>query len=445
MNLHKTSVNRAFWHYTIPSIAALMISGTYQIVDGIFVGHFIGGDGLAAISLAWPLIGVLLAVGMMIGIGAGAHASIRLGAKQPDKASAYLTQGLWLLATLSLFFACVLSFSSASFLELQGADGDARVFAQNYLNWILPGAPVVLASIALPLLVRNAGAPRLATLAMGLGAVANIALDALFLGYLGFGLEGAAIATLLGELLTVSICVRYLFSRQSQLPLKVRQMAWHGGKALRILQTGFSSMLMYLYLSVSIVLHNMLLLQYGSAMHVAAYSIAGYLMAFYYLLAEGVAGGMQPITSFYHGATQQRNIQLAFRLALSIVLAIGLAFVASIQLAPEFFAQLFIRSSEPELIAITVHAFKIFLIAMFLDGFLVLSATWFQALGKARAATAITLSNMVIQVPFLLLLPKFMGVDGIWWAVPISNVVLSVLVIIWVSRHWRLLSRQATF
>ncbi|UQI40244.1 MATE family efflux transporter [Vreelandella venusta] len=442
MNLHQSTVTRAFWHYTLPSVAALMVSGTYQIVDGIFVGHFVGGNGLAATSLAWPLIGVLLAVGMMTGIGAGAHASIQLGAKQPSKALEYLVQALFLLLGLSVLLGAALFFFSPLFLSLQGAEGEVLLFGQQYLNWMLAGTPIVLGSIALPLLVRNAGAPRLATLAMGIGAVSNIALDALFLGYLGYGLEGAALATLLGELLSVALCLGYLFSSRSMLVISVKQLVWQSKKAWDLLKTGFSSMLMYLYLSVSIVLHNMLLLQHGTSLHVAAFSIAGYLMTFYYLLAEGVAGGMQPITSFYYGAEQKRKIQASYRLACLIVLAVGLCFALAVQWSPGFFAQFFISETDTALLETTSHALRLFMFAMFLDGFLVITATWFQSLGQARPATMITLGNMAIQVPFLLLLPPLLGVNGVWLAVPVSNVVLSLLVLIMVMRQWRRLSND---
>lgn len=440
MNLQHASVTRAFWHYTLPSLAALMISGTYQIVDGIFVGHFIGGDGLAAISLAWPLIGVLLSVGMMIGIGAGAHASIMQGARQPRRAREYIAQSFLLLLLASVLIGGLLYLGSPAFLQFQGAQAAALEFAQNYLNWLLAGSPIILASIALPLLVRNAGAPRLATLAMVVGAVSNIIFDALFIAILGFGLEGAALATLLGELLSVLLCLAYLFSRHSKLPLSWRTLIWNNSKAIQIVKTGFSSMLMYLYLSFSVVLHNALLLQYGSTVHVAAYSIAGYILAFYYLMAEGVAGGIQPITSFYHGAQLPARIKASYRLGASIVLGSGIFFIIAIQLFPGFFAGFFINANDTELLQATEHALRLFLVAMFLDGFFVLTAIWFQSLGLARPATLITVANMLIQIPFLLLLPRWFGIDGIWLAVPLSNLALALPVIFLVLWQWRRLN-----
>jgi len=441
MNLHTAPVGRAFWHYTFPSVAALMVSGTYQIVDGIFVGHFIGGEGLAAISLAWPFVGVLLAAGMMVGIGTGAHMSMMLGARNPEAARSYLAQSFFLMLLLSLLLGSLLWAGSSAFLRAQGATGEALIFGQSYLDWLLKGTPIILASIVLPLLVRNAGAPRLATLAMGIGAISNIFLDALFIGLLGYGLEGAALATLLGELTSVLLCLGYLFSRRSQLPIKRRQVRWEGDKALRLLKTGFSSMLMYLYLSFSIVLHNFLLLRYGSSVHVAAYSIAGYILTFYYLFAEGIAGGVQPITSFYKGAEKSAHIKSAYKLGIGIVIGAGLAFVMAINLSPQFFAQFFINPTETELLQVTEQALRLFLFAMFLDGFLVVTSTWFQSLGLARPATLITLGNMGIQIPFLLILPPWLGINGIWLALPLSNILLTLAVLLLVAYQWRQLSK----
>lgn len=437
INLQRTSVGKAFWHYTLPSIAALMVSGTYQIVDGIFVGHFIGADGLAAISLAWPLQGILLAVGMMIGMGAGAHASLKMGAGETSQAINYLIHGLLLLVGVGLPLGVALHIISPTFLLFQGATGGAYSQAADYLYLMMAGAPIVLSSIALPLLVRNAGAPRLATLAMGIGAISNIALDALFIGYFRFGLQGAAIATLLGELISVVMCLHYLLSRRSQLPISKQAFNWQGKAIIDIVNTGLSSMLMYMYISFSIVLHNMLLLKHGQAIHVAAYSIAGYLLTFYYLMAEGTAGGMQPLTSFYYGANLKQRVKDTFKIAAGFTLGSGVLLVLAIQWSPGFFAQLFITQGDEALLSTTTWAMRLFLCAMFLDGFLILTATWFQSLGLGNKASFITLSNMLIQVPFLLILPQLFGLNGVWLAVPLSNICLSLLVGFMLYRQWK--------
>ncbi len=436
MDLNTTPLHRAFWHYTLPSMAALLVSGTYQIVDGIFVGHFIGGDGLAGINLAWPWVGVLLAIGMMIGIGAGAQASISLGGREQQTASRYIAQGLWLLLLIGMPLGWLLNHTSAGFLAFQGASGDAAANAQDYLNIMAPASPLILASIALPFLARNLGAPRLATYAMLAGAISNILLDALFIAWLGWGLSGAALATVLAESLSVIICLVFLFSHRSRAPLAIATFALKPRAMLRLLGTGFSSMLMYLYISFSVVLHNILLLKYGTALHVAAYSIAGYLMAFYYMAAEGVSGGMQPLVSFYYGSGQIKRLKDTFVLACKIILGSGILLVISLLLVPGFFASVFIGDDEA-LLDVAQWAIRLHLFALFIDGFLVMTASWFQSLGMGRKATFITMGNMLIQLPFLALLPWLIGLNGVWLAVPFSNICLSLFAIYLLRREFK--------
>lgn len=427
MDLKTTPLRKAFWHYTLPSIAALLVSGTYQIIDGIFVGHFIGPSGLAGINLAWPWIGILLAVGMMIGIGTGAQVSIAAGADNQTLAKSFLVNGLALLCIVGLPLALILHHNSEWFLYIQGATEDAAAQGNAYLGIIAPSAPIILASIALPFLVRNLGAPRIATIAMLTGAISNILLDALFIVWLGWGLEGAALATVLGESLSILICLFFLIGSRNPLKLYFKDIKVSIGLISRIVSTGVSSMLMYLYISFSVILHNVLLLKYGSAIEVAAYSISGYLMAFYYLTAEGISGGMQPLVSYYYGARQFERVKDTFKLAAKYGVGIGVFFVAMILWVPDFFVGFFSRGNL-ELEAVARWAIRLQLCGLFLDGFLVLAASWFQSLGLARKATLITLFNMMIQIPFLLTLPWLLGLNGVWIAVPISNLCLSVFV-----------------
>ncbi|KDE39414.1 MDR efflux pump, MATE family [Nitrincola lacisaponensis] len=439
MLLDQAPLHKAFWHYTLPSLAALLVSGTYQIIDGIFIGHYIGADGLAGINLAWPLIGVLLAVGMMIGIGCGAQASLSLGAKEPDTARAFLGMGIILPVLFGLPIGWLLFYQIENFLLFQGASGAAAGHSQDYLIWMTLAAPVVLASIIFPFLVRNIGAPRLATLAILVGACSNILLDALFIAWLGWGLMGAAVATLLGESLSIGICIFVLLRQKQPHKLKLTDFRPRLFTLHRVTSTGFSSMVMYLYISFSVVLHNILLIRYGSSLEVAAYSIAGYLMAFYYLTAEGIAGGMQPLVSYYYGAGKIRQVKATFYLAIKIGVGGGLLFTVSLLIWPGFFAGIF-NQQDSELLEITRWAIRLHLFALFLDGFLVLVSCWFQALGKGRPATLVSMGNLLIQLPFLAVLPTLLGQSGVWLAVPLSNICLSAFAIYLLWRQFRQLA-----
>ncbi|VXB21655.1 Multi antimicrobial extrusion protein (Na(+)/drug antiporter), MATE family of MDR efflux pumps [Pseudomonas sp. 8BK] len=427
------SITRTFWRYSIPAIAALMISGLYMVVDGIFIGHAMGATGLSAINMAWPLSGVMLAIGMMIGMGGGAQCSLAQGAAQWPQARGYLAQALWLLVLLGIPTGVLVVLVGPSFMALQGAENDLAQLGNDYLRVIGWSAPLVFGSIALPLLVRNLGAPRLATLAMLVGALANVALDYLFIIVWQWGLHGAALATVMGESLSVLICLGFICSRHNPLQMPLAACTFNLRKSLDILTTGFSSMLMYLYMSLVVVLHNLLFMHYGSPLQVAAYAIAGYLMAFYYMFAEGVCGGMQPLVSYFYGAREPDKVRRVLRLGLLTAVGSGVLMTAALLLLPRLFAGIF-SGSDHTLLDASVLGLRLHLFAMFLDGFIILAASFFQAMGQARYATLVTVGNMLIQLPFLALMPLLLGLNGVWLALPLSNVCLS-LVVIWMLRR----------
>ncbi|WNF47996.1 MATE family efflux transporter [Pseudomonas sp. SG20056] len=427
------SITRTFWRYSIPAIAALMISGLYMVVDGIFIGHAMGATGLSAINMAWPLSGVMLAIGMMIGMGGGAQCSLAQGAAQWPQARSYLAQALWLLVLLGIPTGVLVVLNGPAFMAMQGAENDLAQLGNDYLlvlGWV---TPLVFGSIALPLLVRNLGAPRLATLAMLVGALANVALDYLFIIELQWGLHGAALATVIGESLSVLICLGFICSRHNPLQMPLTACTFNLRKSLDTLTTGFSSMLMYLYMSLVVVLHNLLFMHYGSPLQVAAYAIAGYLMAFYYMFAEGVCGGMQPLVSYFYGAREPDKVRRVLRLGLLTAVGSGVLMTAALLLLPRLFAGIF-SGSDQALLDASVLGLRLHLFAMFLDGFIILAASFFQAMGQARYATLVTVGNMLIQLPFLALMPLLLGLNGVWLALPLSNVCLS-LVVIWMLRR----------
>ena len=431
--MNKHSLTRTFWHYTIPAVAALMISGLYMVVDGVFIGHAMGATGLSAVNMAWPLSGVMLAIGMMIGMGCGARCSLAQGAAQMPQARSYLAQTLWLLVILGIPTGALIVLMGPAFMAMQGARGELATLGNDYLQVLGWAAPLVFGSIALPLLVRNLGAPRMATLAMLVGALTNVGLDYLFIIVWQWGLHGAALATVMGEGLSVLVCLGYIFSRHNPLGLPLAACRFNLGHSLESLTTGFSSMLMYLYMSLVVVLHNLLFMHYGSPLQVAAYAITGYLMAFYYLFAEGVCGGMQPLVSYFHGARQPEKVRRVLRLGLFTAVGIGLLMTSALLLLPSAFVGIF-SGSDKALLEASVTGIRLHLFAMFLDGFIVLAASFFQAIGQARNATLVTVGNMLIQLPFLALLPLLWGLNGVWLALPLSNICLS-LVVIWMLHH----------
>ncbi|HAS6051315.1 MATE family efflux transporter [Vibrio vulnificus] len=433
-----TSIYRQFWRYTIPTIAAMLVNGLYQVVDGIFIGHYVGAAGLAGINVAWPLIGSILGIGLMVGVGTGALASIRLGEKQPQKAQAVLSTGLVLLLLMSPVVSILLWCFADDFLRLQGAQGEVFQLGLQYLDVLVFSCLFTLGSIAMPILLRNDGSPNLATMLMVLGAITNIVLDYLFIGLLQWQLTGAAIATALAQMVVLLVGLSYFFSRKAKLRLSKHNLSFQWRLLPQIFAIGTSSFFMYAYGSMMVALHNSLLLSYGSPVLVGAYAILGYIIVVYYLIAEGIANGMQPLASFYHGAGHSDNIKKLLKIAMSSAVLTGMVFIGLLNIFPEQVVAVF-NANDAELTQHTITGIRLHMFAMFLDGFLVVTAAYYQSVNRGGKALFVSIGNMMVQLPFLFIMPKLLGITGVWLAFPLSNIALTLVVAVML---WRDIKRM---
>lgn len=424
----QNSIYKQFWRYTIPTVAAMLVNGLYQVVDGIFIGQYVGADGLAGINVAWPIIGSILGVGMLLGVGTGALVSIRQGEGDYEGAKSSLTTGLVLLIALTPVVSSILYFFADDFLRWQGAQGRVYDLGIQYLSILVVSSVFVLGSIAMPFLLRNDDSPNLATILMVVGAVINISLDYLMIAVWGWELTGAALATAIAQAVVTILGFGYFFSSRANLRLKISQLRINFSVVPKILAIGTSSFFMYAYGSVMVALHNSLFAQYGDVLIIGAYAIIGYIVTVYYLTVEGIANGMQPLVSYNHGAGNQTNIGKLLKVAMSSAILIGVAFVLLLNLFPREFVSVF-NATDEQLIENTIMGIRLHMFSLFLDGFLVVVGAYYQAINKGNKALFVTIGNMLVQLPFLYMMPKFFGVPGIWIAFPISNIALTLVVI----------------
>ncbi len=430
--MNSTSIYAQFWRYTVPTVAAMLVNGLYQVVDGIFIGHYVGGEGLAAINMAWPIIGFIMGAGMMLGVGTGILVSIKQGQGQGGSARHILTSGLTLLLLIAPMLSFILWALAEEFLFWQGANGRVFELGLQYLNIQIYTSVFTLGSIAMPFLLRNDNSPTLATWLMVVGAVLNFALDYLFIKHLGWELQGAAIATGIAQVVVTLLGLIYFFSSRAQLRLSLRDWQFDASFAPKIFSLGASSFFMYVYGSVMVALHNGMLIQYGSQTLVGAYAILGYIIAIYYLVAEGIASGMQPLASYNYGARVYSNIRKLLMVAMAVAVLGGALFVAVLNIYPTQAVGIF-NDTDPVLMEGAVTGIRLHLFTLFLDGFLVVAAAYYQSIDQSRKAMFVTIGNMAIQLPFLYLLPLALDITGVWLAYPLSNIALTsiVLVMLW--------------
>lgn len=422
------SIHRQFLKYTFPTVLAMLVSGLYQVVDGIFIGRYVGADGLAGINIAWPVIGTILAIGMMIGVGTGALISIRQGQKDAMGAKQVLATGLMLLVMLAPIVAGCLYWLSDDFIFWQGAQQRIFELAQQYLHVLIGACIFTLGSISIPFLLRNDNSPNFATCLMVIGALLNIAFDYVFIAILEWELTGAAIATGLAQMFVTIMGVSYFFSHRATLRLGKSAFRPKLYLVPKIAFIGFASFFMYAYGAIMIAVHNGLFAYYGDQVIIGAYAILGYIVTVYYLIAEGIANGMQPLASYYYGANHQVNVKKLLKMAVMSTVGVGLTFMCLLNLFPNIFVSVF-NHSDQQLIESATTGIHLHLFALAFDGFLVVAAAYYQAIGKGAKAMFVTIGNILIQLPFLYLMPKLIGLKGIWLAYPMSNVVLSVFVV----------------
>ncbi|MGY0216824.1 MATE family efflux transporter [Endozoicomonadaceae bacterium StTr2] len=421
-------IRHTFWRYTLPAILGMLVSSIYSTADGIFLGQAVGAEGLAAINMVWPVFSLFIGLGLMCGLGAGTLASIARGQSKPEQARQILGNTIPLLMLLSLVSGILLFAFRAPLMSWLGASGNVLSMADDYLLYISLAAPVGLFGAAVPLLVRNDQNPRLATIIMIAGAVINIVFDYLFIMVLDMQVAGTAIATIIAEGIVMLWGLGYFFSRAANMQLDLSSMKLQFRLSINTLATGASGFFMFMYFGFIMAVHNLVFMKYSGMVAVGAYAIVGYIQAIYYMVAEGVSTGIQPLLSYNKGAGNHNNVRKVFAMAMQVVMVSGLVTILLVNVYPEQITAIF-NNSDHELSAHTVTGLRLHLAAIFLDGFIFVSAAYFQALARSSLATTITIANMLVQIPLVLLLPIWFGVTGIWIAVPVSNIFLSIIVL----------------
>ncbi|MFM5640807.1 MATE family efflux transporter [Aeromonas veronii] len=435
VDLGTAPLSRLFWRYVTPTVAAMLITGIYVTIDGIFVGHVLGQDGMAGLMLAYPICAVLYAVGALIGMGASSLVSFYLGQGNPAKARHIVGNALVMVLLASALLSFIGIRYGEPMLAWMGAEGEIFTAGLSYLQayaWL--GVFAVL-SMAFSSLLRNDGRPGFVTLIMVVGGLLNVLLDYLLMVVFPFGLAGVATATMLSQAVTGLACLWHFFTPRSQLRISwdtLRPDLRLMGETVRL---GVSSFLMYLYLSVVLALHNKALLAVGTSLHVAAYGVISYTEAFFYLVFEGIAMGIQPIASFNAGAGHWRRVLRIRNLALGVTLGIALCAMFPLYLWPEAAVYLF-AGDNATLLPVASLGIWLYFWGLPMEGLLLVGATYFQAINRARIASLLTGGKLVLIGGFLWGFSTLWGVPGVWLALPTCS---SLLVLV----MWRAMRRES--
>ncbi len=415
-------VSTLLFRYATPAIIAMVAASTYNIIDSIFVGQGVGDLAISGMAVVSPFMNLSTALGAMVGVGASTVISVRLGQGKYETAQQVLGNAISLNLIIGFLFTVLCLPFLDPILMLFGASEATIPYARDYMRIILIGNVISHSYFGLNAVLRSAGHPRTAMYCTFLTIILNTILDPLFIFTFKWGIEGAAWATILSQ--AVALCIQLkLFSRKTEL-LHLRRGIYKLKSDIvrQTLAIGLSPFLVNASACLVVLVCNNRLLQYGGDMAIGAYGIVNRVLFFCVMVVFGLIQGMQPIVGYNWGAHLNQRVWTVLRYGMiggSIVTTC--AFLVA-EFAPELVIQAF--GAGPELTGLSIHGFRI-IAAMFpIVGIQMVIGNFFQSIGHAGKSIFLSLTRQLLfLVPLLALLPRWWGLDGVLWAMPISDII----------------------
>jgi putative MATE family efflux protein len=418
--------------FSVPAIVGMTVNSLYNIVDRIFIGNSgdLGANGIAGITIGFPIMIILLATGLLFGVGGSTLFSIKLGQKKYEEAENILGNAFVILIIAGLLFMILGQIFLRPLLVLFGASKDVLPYSIEYMRIILFGAVFQVVSIGINNFIRADGNPKIAMLTMFLGAGVNTLLDPLFIYVFRMGMTGAALATILAQSLSAMWVVLYFIGKRSRNKLRLKYMKLKYEIIIRITSLGLPGFSLQLANSLLNAVLNRNLLLYGGDIAVSGMGIINSLQTLLLMPIIGLNQGVQPIISFNFGAKKYDRVKTAVKLAIIAATAVVIIGYIITRLFPEQMIGLFNR--DPKLLEFGSMALITWFLALPVVGFQIISSSFFQAIGRSQSAMFLTLTRQVILlIPAVILFPKFWGIKGLLHAAPFADSMSALLTGVW--------------
>lgn len=422
--------------YSVPAIIGMMVNGLYNVVDRIFIGNIpnVGSIAIAGVGVTTPIMTIILAFAMLIGIGAVTNISIKLGQGRKEVAEKIVGNAIFLSILIGLLITVVGLVFQNPILSAFGASEESMYFAKEYITIILVGCVFNIIAFVLNSVIRGDGNPKLAAMIMVVGCGLNIVLDAIFIFPFGMGIKGAALATVLSQIITAIWAICYYLRGKSNLQFHTGNLRLEAALVKGIFSIGCAPFAMQIAASLTQVISNNALKAQGGDLAIGAMATISSISLMLLMPIVGVNQGSQPIIGYNYGAGNYARVTKTLKICMTVaIVGLSLAWVG-IQMFPHVMVGMF--NGDPELMAITVSGLRRYLIVMPLIAIPYLGSNFVQSIGKAKQAMVLSLlRQVIIFIPALLILPKFMGLDGIWFAQPIADIVATLITIFVVRKE----------
>ncbi|WEG18267.1 MATE family efflux transporter [Alkalihalophilus pseudofirmus] len=420
------SIPKLLRDLSIPAMIGMFVMALYNVVDTIFISYGVGIEAVAGVTIAFPVMMIIMAVSAAMGIGGASVISRRLGEKRGEEAN----QVFGNIISIILLISIIGVIASFTFLEpmlvLFGASPDILPYAVEYMFPIMLGTFFFSFAFATNNIVRSEGNAKFAMNTMIIPAVLNIILDPIFIFGLNMGVQGAAVATVISQAAVTVVILRYYLTGQSSLSLAWEDLKIKWSIVKEVVSVGMPAFVQQASGSIMMIAINTMLIQYGSDLYVGIFGIIQRILMFAVMPIIGVMQGMMPIVGYNYGAKQFERMRETIWLTLKVVVISSVVIFLSMMIFPAWFMRIF--TADREVIEAGASAMRILFLTFFVVGVQVVAGGLYQALGKPKPALILSLSRQILfLIPLVLILPRFFGVSGVWIAFPIADVLSFVL------------------
>jgi putative MATE family efflux protein len=437
-------IGRLLLKLALPAFFGMAVMTLYNVVDTIFIGHYVGPLGIAALSIVFPVQMLSMGIGQMMAMGGASLISILIGGNNTARAERALGNTVTPAIVLSAVL-MIIGLSNTDFwLRLIGSSETILPYARDYMQIILVGMFFQTFAMVLNFLIRAEGNARVPMTGMIIGAGLNIMLDAIFIIPLGMGVRGAALATIIAQLISVMYFVVYYLTGRSFLKVHLRSLIIEWDILRSILAIGVASFARTMAGSLSAFVVNRTLGSYGGDLALSAFGIINRIMMFAVMPGIVIGQGLQPVLGFNYGAKRYDRALRAIKIAMVAATACGAGVFLALYFLPEPFIRIFTPDSE--LISLGSYATRRIFFFLYLIGFMMVGSLIFQSIGKATKSFVTSVARpFLFLLPSVFILPHYWQLDGVWLAFPFTDALTFILTLILLIPQIRELRRKDIF
>ncbi|GAA9359122.1 HP1184 family multidrug efflux MATE transporter [Helicobacter pylori] len=421
IDLHKDSIRKLFFYYFIPLAFSMISLSTYSMIDGMFVGKKLGKEAIAAVNIAWPIFPALVAYELLFGFGAASIVGYFLGQNKTHRARLVFSSVFYFVAISVFILSMALLPFSETIARLFGSNDALLSMSKRYIEIILMGAVFMVLHPLADVFVVNDKRPILAMVAMLIGSLANIFFNYLFIFVLEVGVQGSAIATVIGHAIGVLVLMQHFWFKKGQLYFIKR---FSLSSVISSAKSGVPQSTAEFSASIMILLFNTAIMHTAGERFVSMYGIVMYNAIIFFTTLFAISQGIQPIASFSYGARNLERVKEVFVFGLKVSFCIGIVFYGAYYFLDEFLIKLYLQPSEQDALFMqeTKKAMNIYYVGYVFLGMTLLCTVFFQSIQRTKSSFIITLSHtlgfMVILLPIL---SHFYGINGVWVTYPIAQ------------------------